>query len=76
MNQVFAGGVALIIALILWSSKKQLKGSAFFKSQKDSSVKMNRVALWEISFLILAQLLLLLKQVIDAASWLDFPPQQ
>ena len=46
------------------------------KSQKDSSVKMNRVALWEISFLILAQLFLLLKQVIDAASWLDFPPQQ
>ena len=24
MNQVFAGGIALIIALILWSSKKQL----------------------------------------------------
>ena len=46
------------------------------KSQEVSSAKMNRVALWEISFLILAQLLLLLKQVIDAASWLDFPPQQ
>ena len=39
MNQVFAGGIALIIALILWSSKKQLKGSAFFKSQKDSFSK-------------------------------------
>ena len=36
MNQVFAGGLALIIALILWSSKKQPKSSFFFKSQKDS----------------------------------------
>ena len=35
MNQVFAGGLALIIALIVWSSKKQSKSSAFFKSQKD-----------------------------------------
>ena len=39
MNQVFAGGLALIIALILWSSKKQSKGSAFFKSQKNSFLK-------------------------------------
>ena len=39
MNQVFAGGLALIIALILWSSKKQSKASAFFKSQKDSFTK-------------------------------------
>jgi len=39
MNQVFAGGLALIIALILWSSKKQSKSSAFFKSQKDSFTK-------------------------------------
>ena len=39
MNQVFAGGLALIIALILWSSKKQSKVSAFFKSQKDSFTK-------------------------------------
>ena len=39
MNQVFAGGLALIIALILWSSKKQSKASAFFKSQKDSFPK-------------------------------------
>jgi hypothetical protein len=39
MNQVFAGGIALIIALILWSSKKQTKGSAFFKSQKDALSK-------------------------------------
>ena len=36
MNQVFAGGLALIIALILWSSKKQSKASAFIKSQNDS----------------------------------------
>jgi len=39
MNLVFAGGLALIIALILWSSKKQSKASAFFKSQKDSFSK-------------------------------------
>ena len=39
MNQVFAGGLALIIALILWISKKQSKASAFFKSQKDSFTK-------------------------------------
>ena len=39
MNQVFAGGLALIIALILWSSKKQSKASVFFKSQKDSFSK-------------------------------------
>ena len=39
MNQVLAGGLALIIALILWSSKKQSKASAFFKSQKDSFTK-------------------------------------
>ena len=39
MNQVFAGGLALIIALILWSSKKQSKASAFLKSQKDSFTK-------------------------------------
>ena len=39
MNQAFAGGLALIIALILWSSKKQSKSSGFFKSQKDSFAK-------------------------------------
>jgi len=39
MNQVFAGGLALIIALILWSSKKQSKASSFFKFQKDSFSK-------------------------------------
>ena len=36
MNQVFLSGIALIIALLLWSSKKQSKASSFFKSQKDS----------------------------------------
>ena len=35
MNQVLVGGIALIIAFILWGSKKQSKGSPFFKSQKD-----------------------------------------
>ena len=39
MNQVFAGSLALIIALILWSSKKQSKASALFKSQKNSFAK-------------------------------------
>ena len=36
MNQVFFGGIALIIALIIWSSKKQSKLSGFFQSQNDS----------------------------------------
>ena len=45
MNQVFAGGLALIIALILWSSKKQSKASAFFKSQKDSFSKAELTSL-------------------------------
>ena len=39
MNQVLLSGIALIIALILWSSKKQSKASVFFKSQKDSLSK-------------------------------------
>ena len=39
MNQVFLSGIALIIALVLWSSKNQSKASAFFKSQKDSFSK-------------------------------------
>ena len=39
MNQVFAGSLALIIALILWTSKKQSKASAFFKPKKDSFSK-------------------------------------
>ena len=41
MNQVFVGGIALIIAFILWGSKKQSKGSPFLKSQKDSFTNKN-----------------------------------
>ena len=36
MNQVFVGGFAVIIAFILWISKKQSKGSPFLKSQNNS----------------------------------------
>ena len=35
MNQVFVGGIALIIGFIIWSSKKESKGSIFLKYQKD-----------------------------------------
>ena len=41
MNQVFVGGIALIIAFILWGSKKQSKRSPFLKSQKDSLLNRN-----------------------------------
>ena len=41
MNQVFVAGIALIIAFILWGSKKQSKGSPFLKSQKDSFPNRN-----------------------------------
>jgi len=41
MNQVFLSGIALIIAFILWSSKKQSKAPTFFKSQKDSLKNIN-----------------------------------
>ena len=41
MNQVLVGGIALIIAFILWGSKKQSKGSPFLKSQKDSFPNIN-----------------------------------
>ena len=44
MNQVFVGGIALIIAFILWGSKKQTKGSPFLKSQKDSLPNSNATA--------------------------------
>ena len=44
MNQVFVGGIALIIAFILWGSKKQTKGSPFLKSQKDSLPSSNATA--------------------------------
>ena len=41
MNQVYAGAIALIIAFTLWASKKQSKGSPFFKSQRDSFPNRN-----------------------------------
>ena len=41
MNQLFLGGVALIIAFILWASKKQSNGSAFLKPKKDSLLNRN-----------------------------------
>ena len=41
MNQAFLSGIALIIAFILWSSKKQSKASAFFNYQKDSLKNIN-----------------------------------
>ena len=41
MNQVFLGGIALIIAFILWSSKKHSNASAFFKFQKNSFKNIN-----------------------------------
>ena len=41
MNQVFIGGIALIIAFILWGSKKQSKESPFLKSQQASFLNSN-----------------------------------
>ncbi len=41
MNQVLAGGIALIIGVILWSSKKQSKGSPFLNSKKDFLANTN-----------------------------------
>ena len=41
MNQVFLGGIALIISLILWISNKQSKGLPFLKSHKDSFENSN-----------------------------------
>ena len=43
MNQVLVGGIALIIAFILWGSKKQSKGSTFFNSQKDYLPNSNEI---------------------------------
>ncbi len=37
MSQVLASGLAVIIALVLWSSKKQLKIKPFFNSTTNSS---------------------------------------
>ena len=44
MNQVLVGGIALIIAFILWGSKKQSKGSPFFKAQKDYLPNSNEIS--------------------------------
>tara|TARA_Y100001968_G_C19123004_1_gene602857 strand:- start:137 stop:622 length:486 start_codon:yes stop_codon:yes gene_type:complete len=44
MNQVFIGVLALIISFILWSSKKQSKGSLFLNVSKDSSPTSNGTA--------------------------------
>ena len=41
MSQVFVGCIALIIAFILWGSKKESKGSPLLKSQKDSLANSN-----------------------------------
>ena len=41
MNQVFVGGIALIIAFIIWGSKKQSKGLTFSTSQKHSLQNSN-----------------------------------
>ena len=41
MNQVFVGGIAFLIAFILWSSKKQSKRSIFVKSQNDPFPSIN-----------------------------------
>ncbi len=41
MNQVFIGGIALIIAFILWGSKKESKLSAFFQAQNNYLPKSN-----------------------------------
>jgi hypothetical protein len=43
MNQVFAGGLALIIALILWSSKKTIQGISFFQISKGFFFKSSGV---------------------------------
>ena len=37
MNQVLTGGIALIIALVLWSSKKQFKTKTFLSRQNNSN---------------------------------------
>ena len=46
MNQVFIGGITLIITFILWSSRKQSKGSTFLKSQKDSFSNTQATSSW------------------------------
>jgi len=41
MNQVFVGGIALIITFILWTSKKESKGSTFLQSKNNSFTNSN-----------------------------------
>tara|TARA_B100000700_G_scaffold230496_1_gene254877 strand:- start:248 stop:730 length:483 start_codon:yes stop_codon:yes gene_type:complete len=41
MNQVFVGGIALIITFILWTSKKESKGSTFLQSKNNSLTNSN-----------------------------------
>ena len=43
MNQVLLSGIALIIAFILWNSKKQSNGSPFSQSQKNSLPRSNPI---------------------------------
>tara|TARA_Y100001978_G_scaffold144454_1_gene129471 strand:- start:2 stop:484 length:483 start_codon:yes stop_codon:yes gene_type:complete len=43
MNQFFFSCIALIIAFMLWSSKKQSKASIFFKSQKNTLKNINAI---------------------------------
>ena len=44
MNEIFVGGIALIITFILWSSKKQSKGSTFLNSQKNAFPNSNQTS--------------------------------
>ena len=41
MNQVLVGGIALIIAFILWGSKKESNGAPFLQSKKNSFPSSN-----------------------------------
>ena len=41
MNQVFVGGIALIITFILWTYKKESKGSTFLNSKNNSFTNSN-----------------------------------
>ena len=44
MNQVFVGSLALIITFILWSSKKQSKGSPFLNSKNSSFTNSSTIS--------------------------------
>ena len=43
MNQVFVAGIALVITIILWSSKRESKGLPFLKSQNNSFLNQNEI---------------------------------